>query len=71
MSDIVEPQTDAIEDDPLHVVVSETTRIIYGKSVSDGRTLSSAFSARRPCPTSRRPTHLSGFTSPTENGGKL
>jgi hypothetical protein len=32
MRDIVDPQTDAIELDPLHVVVSETTRIIYGKS---------------------------------------
>lgn len=71
MSAIVDPQTEAMDDDPLQVVVSETTRIIYGKSTADGSTGSRAFSASRPCPTSRRPTQRSGFTSPTENGGKL
>jgi hypothetical protein len=68
---IVEPQTDAIELDPLQVVTSETVRIIYGNSSSLGSTGSSALSASRPCPTSLRPTPRIMRTSPTEYGGKL
>ena len=32
------PQTDAIEDEPFDSVISETTRIVYGKSVAAGKT---------------------------------
>ena len=32
----VEPQTDAIDDDPLDSSVSETSRSVYGNSVSSG-----------------------------------
>jgi hypothetical protein len=66
MSARLDPQTEAIEDEPLQVSVSDTTRIKYGKSIRLGSTDSSAFSANRPCPTSRRHTPRSGLTSPTE-----
>jgi hypothetical protein len=45
---IVEPQTEAIELDPLQVVTSDTVRIIYGNSASLGSTGSRALSASRP-----------------------
>ena len=68
---IVEPQIEAIELEPLHVVISDTTRIIYGNFSSLGSTGISAFSASFPCHTSLRPTHLIIRTSHTEYGGKL
>jgi hypothetical protein len=68
---IVEPQIDAIELEPLQVVISLTTLITYGNSSSLGSTGNNALSAKAPCPISLLPTHLNGFTSPTENGGKL
>jgi hypothetical protein len=64
-------QTAAIELDQLQVIVSETTLIIYGKSISFGKTASNAFSASFPCHMSLLDTHLSILTSHTENGGKL
>ena len=65
------PQTDAIDDDPLDSVISETTRIVYGKSVAAGNTAWSALHASFPCPTSLRPVGPTLPTSPTEYGGKL
>ena len=32
------PQTEAIEEDPLDSVISDTTRMVYGKSVAAGKT---------------------------------
>jgi hypothetical protein len=68
---MVEPQTDAIELDPLQLVTSETVLIIYGKSSKLGKTGSKALSANLPCHTSLLPTHLIILTSHTEYGGKL
>ena len=48
MSESVEPQTLAIEDEPLLSRISDTIRIVYGKSTSLGRTGSRARSARAP-----------------------
>src|SRR3989338_3925555 len=47
--------TEAIEDDPLEDKISETTRIVYGNSSLLGIKFRKAFSARAPCPISRRP----------------
>ena len=49
------PQTDAMEDEPFDSVMSETTRMVYGKSSGSGRMAKSERSARAPWPTSRRP----------------
>ncbi len=46
--DMVLPQTEAWEDDPLDSRISETTRIAYGNSSTDGITGSRALSARAP-----------------------
>jgi len=67
-----EPEhTEAIDDDPLLSVMSETTRMVYGKSAYGGRSGSSARSASAPCPISRRLVPRTGRTSPVEYGGKL
>ena len=42
------PHTDAIEDEPFDSVISDTTRIEYGKSARSGSTATSARLARRP-----------------------
>ena len=42
------PQTEAIDDEPFDSVISETTRIEYGKSSLVGNTATSARLARRP-----------------------
>ncbi len=65
------PQTEAIEDDPLDSVISETTRIVYGKSVAAGSTAWSARHANLPWPISLLPVGPTLPTSPTEYGGKL
>jgi hypothetical protein len=44
----VEPQIEAIELEPLQVVISDTTLITYGNSSSLGITGRSALSARAP-----------------------
>ena len=49
----VEPQTDAIELEPLDIKISDTKRNVYGKSSSAGMTGSKARSANAPCPISR------------------
>ena len=46
----VEPQADAIEDEPLLLVTSLVRRMVYGKSCTCGKAGKIAFSARLPCP---------------------
>src|SRR3989344_4809582 len=67
----VEAQIDAWEVEPLDAIDSETTRIVYGNSIAEGRNISSAFSASAPCPTSRRFVNPARPVSPAEYGGKL
>ena len=62
----VEPQMEAWEVEPLEETTSETTRMAYGNSSTDGMTGSRAFSASAPWPISRRPGLLDAFASPTE-----
>ena len=71
ISDSDEPQTDAIDDEPLDSRMSDTTRIVYGNSSIDGTTGTSARSASAPWPMSRRLGPRMKPASPTENGGKL
>jgi len=65
------PQTDAIDEEPFDSRMSETTRIVYGKSSFGGSTASTARSASAPWPMSRRDGEPKRRTSPTENEGKL
>src|ERR1700693_1376567 len=65
------PHTDAIDDDPFDSRMSETIRIVYGKSSLGGGSGSTARSARAPWPMSRREGEPKRRTSPTENDGKL
>ena len=71
ISAIVEPHTEPIEDEPFDSSVSETSRIVYGKSSSGGTTASSARCASAPWPMSRRFGPRMKPVSPTEYGGKL
>src|SRR3989344_7023204 len=71
MSARVEAQIEACEVEPLEAKDSETTRIVYGKSISDGSTIASAFSASAPWPISRRLVNPARPVSPEEYGGKL
>src|SRR5919107_270354 len=71
MSDSEEPQTDAIEDDPLDSRMSDTTRIVYGNSSCVGIIGTSARSASAPWPMSRRFGPRMKPASPTENGGEV
>src|SRR5919107_2155818 len=71
ISDSEEPHTDAIDDEPFDSKMSDTMRIVYGKSSNAGRTPWSARSARLPCPISRRDVPRTGRTSPVENGGEV
>ncbi len=66
-----EPQTEAIDEEPFDSVISETTRMVYGKASSDGITASTPRLARRPWPISRRFGPIMRPVSPTEYGGKL
>ena len=65
------PHTEAIEDDPLDSMISDTTRTVYGKPASVGITGNKARSASIPCPSSRRLVPRIGLVSPVEKGGKL
>src|SRR5215467_6457963 len=65
------PHTDAIDDEPFDSRMSDTMRIVYGKSSKVGSTPWIARSARLPWPISRRDVPRIGRTSPVENGGKL
>ena len=67
----VEPQVDAMDDEPLDSMTSETTRMAYGKSSSVGSTGKSARSASAPWPTSRRFGAPMRPVSPVQYGGKL
>ena len=69
--DKVLAQTEAMEVLPLELRTSETSRMVYGKSSSDGITGVKAFSTSAPWPTSRRPVPPMRLTSPVEKGGKL
>src|SRR5262245_66544916 len=71
ISESVEPQTEPIDDEPFDSSVSETMRIVYGNSSSDGIIGSSALWASAPCPMSRRFGPRMKTVSPTEYGGKL
>src|SRR6266496_6461719 len=54
ISERLEPQTEAIDDDPFDESVSETSRIVYGNSSLVGSTARSERSASAPWPISRR-----------------
>src|SRR5919202_7142312 len=71
MSDSEEPQTEAIELEPLDSRMSDTTRIVYGKSSTGGIIGTSARSASAPWPMSRRLGPRMKPASPTENGGEV
>ena len=64
-------QIDACEEEPLLSNISDTTRIVYGNSSSEGITLKSAFSPKAPWPISLLPGAPYLPVSPTENCGKL
>src|SRR5260370_36577754 len=64
------PHTDAIDDDPFDSVISETTRIVYGKLSLLGNSGRIARQASLPCPTSRRPGEPIRPASPVASGGK-
>jgi len=49
------PHTEAIDDEPFDSVISETTRIVYGKLSLLGSSGWIARQASLPCPTSRLP----------------
>src|SRR2546421_11372770 len=70
ISDRLDPQTDAIEDEPFDSRMSDTTRIVYGNSSIDGTSGTSARSASAPWPMSRRFGPRMKPASPTENGGE-
>src|SRR3990167_6623547 len=67
----VAAQIEAWEVEPFEAIDSETTRMVYGNSEGDGKTMESAFSTSAPCPTSRRFVNPALPTSPPEYGGKL
>ena len=71
MSARVDPQVEAIDDEPFDSSVSLTTRMVYGNCSFVGSTGRSARSASAPWPISRRPAPRIMRTSPTEYGGKL
>ena len=60
------PQTLAIEDEPFDSVMSETTRMVYGKPSLAGITDIRERSASMPWPISRRPGPMIRRVSPTE-----
>src|SRR6185312_8911767 len=70
-SDRVEAHTEPMEVEPLEPRASDTWRIAYGNSSRGGRTGTSARSARKPCPISRRLGEPTRPVSPVEYGGKL
>ena len=71
MSASVEPHTEPIDDEPFDSSVSETRRIVYGKSSTDGMTGLERPLRERPWPMSRRFGPRMKPVSPTEKGGKL
>ena len=71
ISESEEPQTLAIELEPLDSVISDTIRIVYGNSSILGRQAAIPLRANRPWPISRRLTPITRPVSPTQYGGKL
>ena len=71
IKDNEEPQTVAIDEEPLDSKISETILIVYGNSSLEGSTLDIDLSARAPWPISLLPGLPMNLVSPTENGGKL
>ena len=71
MSANVEPQVEAMEEEPFDSRISDTTRMEYGNSSSEGITGRSARSASAPWPTSRRFGAPMRPVSPVQYGGKL
>ena len=71
ISDRIVPHALPIDVLPLLESTSDTTRIVYGKSSTLGRTGDTARSASAPWPISRRPAPPIRPVSPTEYGGKL
>mmetsp|Transcript_9447 Transcript_9447/g.29821 ORF Transcript_9447/g.29821 Transcript_9447/m.29821 type:complete len:252 (+) Transcript_9447:262-1017(+) len=64
------PQTDAIDEEPHDIVMSDSIRTVYGNCAAVGIDGASARSARFPWPTSRLPgAPPKRPTSPTEKGG--
>src|SRR5258707_3243377 len=64
-----EPHTEAIDEEPFDSVISETTRITYGKLSIVGIAAATPRRARRPWPISRRFGASWLEISPTENVG--
>ena len=62
----VDPHTEPIDEEPFDSSVSETRRIVYGNSSTDGIAASSARWASAPCPMSRRFGPRMKPVSPTE-----
>ena len=60
------PQTLAMEEEPFNSVISETTRIVYGKVSAVGSIGCTARQASLPWPISRRPGEPMRPISPTE-----
>ena len=60
----VDPHTAAIDEEPLEESISETMRMVYGKSSRLGNKGSMARPAKAPCPISRRPGPPLGGASP-------
>src|SRR5262249_61593731 len=67
----VEPQTEPIDDEPFDSSVSETIRIVYGNSSSDGIIGSSALWASAPWPMSRGLGPRLKPGSPAGEGGEV
>ena len=67
----VEPHTEPIDDDPFDSSVSETRRIVYGNSSTEGMTASSARCAIAPCPMSLRFGPRMKPVSPTRVGREV
>ena len=65
------PHTEAMEEEPLDSVMSDTTRMVYGNSSSLGIKGNKARRASSPWPISRRPGERSGLHSPVAKPGKL
>ena len=67
----VEPQIEACDVDPFEDTTSDTTRMQYGNSSTEGSTGTSAFSASEPWPTSRRDVERAARASPVDHCGML
>ena len=71
ISDSEPPHTEAIDEEPLLSVISDTMRIVYGNFSLPGSSGRSARQASLPWPISRRPGEPMRRTSPTAYGGML